>query len=90
MPVSALNLDEIARIKETAAFYKMSVADYVREIIRYALERDEAEREKRKMIHERFENLEEASPEESAEILALIDSMTEEDHEIMSVHKILP
>ena len=88
MPIPALNLDEIAKIKETAAFYKISVADYVREIMRYAIEHDEAERKKRKMIHERFENLEEASPEESAEILALIDSMTEEDHEVVRVDRI--
>ena len=66
----------------------MPVADYVRGIIRYALEHDEAEREKRKMIHGRFENLEEASPEESAEILALIDGMTEEDHEAVRVDRI--
>ena len=84
MSVPALNVDEIAKIKEIAAFYKMTVADYVREIIRYAVEYDEAVRKKKEMIHQRLANLEEASPEESAEILAYIDSMTEEDHEVVA------
>lgn len=62
----------------------MSVADYVRELLRNSVEREIAEREKREMIHQRLANLEEASPEESAEILAYLESMTDEDREIVA------
>lgn len=37
----------------------------------------------------RLENVEEASPEESAEILAMIDSLTEDDMQVVRVDHIL-
>ena len=88
MSVPALNVEEIAALKRLADFYSMSTADFVRDILRTYIE--QAEQEKQKRLHTRRINVEKASPEESAELMALIDSMTEEDHEIMSVHKIVP
>ena len=84
MSVPALNVDEIAKLKALPDFYKMTVADFVREIIRHAVEYDEVVRKKKEIIHQRLANLEEAATEESAEILAYIDRMTEEDHEVMA------
>ena len=88
MSVPALNVDEIAKLKALADFYNLSTADLVRDTLRTYIE--QAEQEKQKRFHTRHINVEKASPEESAELLTLIDRMTEEDHEIMSVHKILP
>ena len=79
MAVPALNVYEIAKIKEIASEYKLSVADFVRETLRECSEREK---------NTRILNIEEASPEESAELLALIDSMTEDDRQIVRVHKI--
>ena len=84
MSVPALNVDEIAALKGLAEFYKVSFTDIVRDTLRDRALRAEAERKKRAMIRQRLANLPKASPEESAEILALIDSMTEEDHEVVS------
>ena len=91
LQASALNLnlnfnaEELEAIQRVAALSQVSVADYVRDAIK-----EYTEQKQREFMHTRLINVEKASPEESAEILALIDSMTEEDHEIMSVHKILP
>ena len=91
MPVSALNLnlnfnaEELDAIQKAAALSQVSVADYVCNAIK-----EYTEQKQRGFMHTRFINVEKASPEESAELLTLIENMTEEDHEIMSVHKILP
>ena len=88
MAVSALNVEEIAKIKEIASEYKLSVADFVRDAVRYYVEYAEALKAKKEMIRQRLANLEPADPEESAEILAYIESMTPEDHEIVRVDTI--
>lgn len=84
MSVPALNASEIAKIKEIASEYKLSVADFVRDAVRYYVEYAEAVKSKKEMIRQRLANLPKASPEESAEILALIDSMSEEDREVVA------
>ncbi len=89
MSVPALDLnfnsDEIAVIQKVAALSQMSVADFLRNAIK-----EYTEQKQKEIMNTRRINVEKASPEESAELLALIDRMSEEDHEIMSVHKILP
>jgi len=79
------NSDEIAVIQKVAALSQMSVADFLRNAIK-----EYTEQKQKEIMNTRRINVEKASPEESAELLALIDRMSEEDHEIMSVHKILP
>ena len=88
MAVSALNVDEIANLTRIASKYKLSFADFVREMLRNYAEQEKAEKAKRELIRQRLANVERADPEEEAELLAWIDSMTPEDHEIASVHKI--
>ncbi len=83
MSVPALNASEIAALKRLAEFYKVSFTDIVRDTLRDRAIRAEAERKKREMIRQRLANLPKASPEESAEILALIDSLSEEDREVV-------
>lgn len=87
MAVPALNVDEIANLTRIASKYKLSFADFVREMLRNYAEQEKAEKAKRGLIRQRLANVERADPEE-AELLAWIDSMTPEDHEIASVHKI--
>ncbi len=84
MSVPALNASEIAKIKEIAAFYKISVADFARKAIREYIE------EKQNSLFYSLRNAPEASPEESAELLAWIESMSEEDHEVVRVDKFIP
>ena len=89
MAVPALDLnfnsDEIEVIQKVAALSQMTVEDFLRNAIK-----EYTNQKQKEIMNTRRINVEKASPEETAEILALIDSMTEEDHEIMSVHKILP
>lgn len=87
MAVPALNVDEIANLTRIASEYKLSFADFVREMLRNYAEQEKAEKAKRELIRQRLANVERADPEE-AELLTWIDSMTPEDHEIASVHKI--
>ena len=61
----------------------MSTADFVRCIIREHIEQEE-----RKPFQDFVADIEEADPEESAEILALIDSMTEDDWETVRADRI--
>ena len=61
----------------------MSTADFVRCIIREHIEQEE-----RKPFQNFVADIEEADPEESAEILALIDSMTEDDWETVRADRI--
>lgn len=87
MAVPALNVDEIANLTRIASEYKLSFSDFVREMLRNYAEQEKAEKAKRELIRQRLANVERADPEE-AELLAWIDSMTPEDHEIASVYKI--
>ena len=43
------------------------------------------ERREKEAFFKRLENIEEASPEESAEILAMIDGLTDDDREVVRV-----
>ena len=87
MTVKALSFrtdeSEIAQIKKAASMFQMSVAGLIREAIR-----DYIERRQKKRFFESLNNVEEASPEESAEILAMIDSLTEDDRQVVRVDHI--
>ena len=87
MTVKALSFrtdeSEIAQIKKAASMFQMSVAGLIREAIRDYIERRQKER-----FFESLKNVEEASPEESAEILAMIDSLTEDDRQVVRVDHI--
>ena len=83
MTVQALSPDEIDCLKRTASACRMSTADFVRCIIREHIEQEE-----RKPFQSFVADIEEADPEESAEILALIDSMTEDDWETVRADRI--
>ena len=80
MAVQALSPEEIADMKNTAAVFKMSAADFVRNAVR-----EYTKQKKQEPFYRLTANIEEADPEESAEILALIDSMTEDDWETVRV-----
>ena len=80
MAVQALTPEEITDMKNTAAVFKMSAADFVRNAVR-----EYTEQKKQEPFYRLTANIEEADPEESAEILALIDSMTEDDWETVRV-----
>jgi len=82
LSVPALSVDEIAEIKKLAAAFNMSVADFARNAMRAYADN--------KRFDLRLSKIEEASPEESAELLALIDSMSEEDHEVVRIDRISP
>ena len=69
--------NEVARIKKAASDFGMSVAGLIREAVRDYIAHKE--------FFMRLENVEEASPEESAEILAMIENMTEDDEQIMRI-----
>ncbi|MBQ6971174.1 MAG: hypothetical protein IJP86_02335 [Synergistaceae bacterium] len=88
MAVKALSFradeSEIAEIKKAASMFKMSVAGLLREAVREFIENRRKEE-----FFRRLENVEEASPEESAEILAMIDSMTDDDWETASVKHVI-
>ena len=78
LAVPALSPNEISDMKNTALVFGMSAADFVRKAVR-----EYVEQKKREPFYRLTANIEEADPEESAEILALIDSMTEDDHEVV-------
>ena len=80
MAVQALTPEEITDMKNTAAVFKMSAADFVRNAVR-----EYTAQKKQEPFYRLTANIEEADPEESAEILALIDSMTEDDWETVRV-----
>ena len=86
MTVKALtfrtNESEIADIKKIASMFHMSVSKVIRKAVSEYIDR-----KKQSPIY-RLANVEEASPEESAEILAMIDSLTDEDREIVRVDHI--
>ena len=78
MSVEALSADEIDDMKKTAAVFKMSPADFVRKAVREYIDQ-----KKHEPYYMMTADIEEADPEEAEELLALIDSMTEDDHEIV-------
>ena len=88
MTVKALSFrtseSEIAVIKKAALRFGMSVAGLLREAVREYIERRQKEE-----IFKRLENVEEASPEESAEILAMIENMTDDDRETVSIKHVV-
>ena len=78
--VQALSHDEILYLQKVASACRLSTADFVRNIIREYIRNEEHE-----PVYSVVADIEEADPEESAEILALIDSMTEDDWETVRV-----
>ena len=74
---------EIADIKQIASVFKMSVGRVIREAVR-----EYVDRRKQSPLY-RLADIEEADPEESAEILAMIDSLTDEDREIVRTDHII-
>lgn len=84
MTVQALSSDEIADMKKTASVFKMSPADFVRNAVR-----EYVEQKKQEPFYRFTADVEEADPEEAAEILALIDNMTEDDWETVRVDHFL-
>ena len=84
LAVPALSPNEISDMKNTALVFGMSAADFVRKAVR-----EYVEQKKREPFYRLTANIEEADPEESAEILALIDSMTEDDHEVVRVDRLI-
>jgi len=77
--------EELEAIRKAAFLSQVSVSDFVCNAVK-----EYTERKQKEFMHTRFINVEKASPEESEELLTLIENMAEEDHEIMSVHKLLP
>lgn len=88
MTVKALSFrtdeSEIAKIKKAASMFQMSVAGLMREAVKDYIERRQKER-----FFESLKNVEEASPEESAEILEMIENMTDDDWETVSFKKVV-
>ena len=80
---------EIAEIKKAASMFQMSVAGLIREAVKEYIWNRKTAQEKKESFFKRLENVEEASPEESAEILALIDSLTEDDRQVVRVDHIV-
>ena len=82
MTVKALtfrtNESEIADIKKIASMFHMSVSKVIRKAVSEYIDR-----KKQSPIY-RLANVEEASPEESEEILAMIENMTDDDWETAS------
>ena len=76
---------DIAEIKQAASMYQMSVAGLLREAVREFIENRKTAKKKKEDFFKRLENVEEASPEESAEILAMIDGLTDDDREVVRV-----
>ena len=69
--------------------FKMSVAGLIRESVREYIDSRKTAQQRKEEFFRRLENVEEASPEESAEILAMIDSMTDDDMQVVRVDHIL-
>ena len=85
MAVEALSSEEIADMKKTASVFRMSPADFVRNAVREYIDQKKQEPFYRMKTIE----VEEVDSEEAAEILALIDSMTEDDHEVVRADRLI-
>ena len=83
------NEKEIADIKKAASMFKVSVAELIREAVREYIDSRKTAQQRKEEFFRRLENVEEASPEESAEILAMIDNLTEDDMQVVRVDHIL-
>ena len=75
--------NQIADIKKVASVYHMSVGKAMREALN-----EYVDRMKQKPFYRLTADIEEADPEESAEILAMIENMTDDDWETASVKHI--
>lgn len=80
---------QIADIKKAASMFKMSAAGLIREAVREYIDSRKTAQQRKEEFFRRLENVEEASPEESAEILAIIDSMTYDDMQVVRVDHVL-
>mgnify|MGYP002625608589 CR=1 FL=1 len=78
LSIQALSPEEIADMKKTAGVFKMSPADFVRNAVREYIEL-----KKQEPFYRMTADIEEVDSEEAEELLAWLDSMTEEDHEIV-------
>ena len=86
MAVKALNFkmeeEEILQMKEVASVFNMTLTDAYREAAR-----EYVEKMKKDPFYRLTANVQTASPEETAEILEAIDSMTDDDLSIAHVRK---
>ncbi len=74
-----LNENELADVRQVASVFHMSVNKVLREAVRGYVDI-----KKQSPLYRLTDNIEEASPEESAEILAMIENMTDDDWETAS------
>ena len=86
MAVKALNFkmeeEEILQMKEIASVFNMTLTDAYREAAR-----EYVEKMKKDPFYRLTANVQTSSPEETAEILEAIDSMTDDDLSIANVRK---
>ena len=78
-----LNENELADVRQVASVFHMSVNKVFREAVREYINL------KKHSPFYRLANVDEASPEESAEILATIESLSYKDREIVRVDHII-
>ena len=74
-----LNENELADVRQVASVFHMSVNRVFREALK-----NYVDTKKQTPLYRLTANIEEASPEESAEILAMIENMTDDDWETAS------
>ena len=77
-----MNEAEIFDIKKLASVFGMTMTDVIREAIKEYLEKM-----KQNPFYKLTNNIQEASPEESEEILAEIDALTDDDLSIAAVER---
>ncbi len=77
-----MNEAEIFDIKKLASVFGMTMTDVIREAIKEYLEKM-----KQNHFYKLTNNIQEASPEESEEILAEIDALTDDDLSIAAVER---
>ncbi|MBQ9595165.1 MAG: hypothetical protein IJR35_04830 [Synergistaceae bacterium] len=84
MAVKTLRLklkeNELADVRQVASVFHMSVNRVFREALK-----NYVDTKKQTPLYRLTANIEEASPEESAEILAMIENMTDDDWETVRV-----
>ena len=78
------NENELAEIKKVASVLHMTLGGVIRDAVREYIEPM-----KQKPLYGLMANIEEADPEESAEVLAMIENMTDDDREIVRVDHII-
>ena len=77
-----MNEAEIFDIKKLASVFGMTMTDVIREAIKEYLEKM-----KQNPFYKLTNNIQEASPEESEDILAEIDALTDDDLSIAAVER---